>query len=95
MTVIPASIILSTVFTHTVALPSQPYWHPTPTPDHRAHNHRYHSHPHPRTQALNERGERLSRLEEKTALMETEAQEFVSLIQEYNKKEAAKKWWQI
>jgi len=44
---------------------------------------------------MNERGEKLSRLDEAVISMNQESQNFLDQIREYNKREANKKWYQL
>ncbi|OMJ30386.1 Syntaxin-binding protein 5 [Smittium culicis] len=45
------------------------------------------------TEKLKERGEKLSQVNESTAKMQSAANDFLSEIREYNKKQESKKWW--
>ena len=45
--------------------------------------------------ALNERGEKLTALEEKFGKLNSASKNFADALKEHNEKEAKKKWWQI
>ncbi|OMJ25913.1 Syntaxin-binding protein 5 [Smittium culicis] len=45
------------------------------------------------TEKLRERGEKLSEVNESTSKMQSAANDFLSEIREYNKKQESKKWW--
>ena len=44
---------------------------------------------------LAERGEKLSRLDERTAQMEADAQDFATMARRLAEQEKNKKWWQL